>query len=165
VSDNKKLLLFVGKFEPNKNLISLVKLLNDTEINLLLVGSGPQEKKLKDIASRNIFFLPFQNQTMLPIIYRMGDALILYSKSETWGLVLNEALACGISIIATKNCGASIDLTKSNIGLLLDENFSENHLDLIIKFIKSEKSNFNFHEFHREFSYASIISAVKSNIA
>ncbi len=165
IGENKMLLLYVGKFEPNKNLISLVKLLNDTEINLLLVGSGLQEKELKEIASRNIYFLPFQNQTMLPIIYRVGDALILYSKSETWGLVLNEALACGISIIATKSCGASIDLTKSNIGLVLDENFSENHLDLIIKFIKSEKSNHNFHEFYREFTYASIISAVKSNIA
>ena len=72
---------------------------------------------------------------MLPIIYQMGDALILYSKSETWGLVLNEALACGIPIIATKSCGAAADLTKSKNGLLLDENFSENHLDLILKFI------------------------------
>ena len=164
VSENKKLLLFVGKFEPNKNLISLVKLLNDKEINLLLVGNGPQEKELKEIASRNIYFLPFQNQTMLPIIYQMGDALILYSKSETWGLVLNEALACGIPIIATKSCGAAADLTKSKNGLLLDENFSENHLDLILKFIKREKCHFNFHQFKRAFSYESIICAVKSNI-
>ena len=145
VSENKKLLLFVGKFEPNKNLISLVKLLNDKEINLLLVGNGPQEKELKEIASRNIYFLPFQNQTMLPIIYQMGDALILYSKSETWGLVLNEALACGIPIIATKSCGAAADLTKSKNGLLLDENFSENHIDLILKFIKNTLAWLNSH--------------------
>jgi glycosyltransferase involved in cell wall biosynthesis len=110
IPEKRKLLLYVGKFEPNKNLMELINAINDTDFNLLLVGNGPEEKILKQSASENIFFMPFQNQSNMPIIYRVGDALVLNSKSETWGLAINEALACGIPVIASNKCGGAIDL-------------------------------------------------------
>ena len=153
VSENKKLLLFVGKFEPNKNLIELVTTFNNTDLSLLLVGNGPQEEILKEIAAENIFFMPFQNQTMMPIIYRVGDALIMNSKSETWGLAMNEALASGIPIIASNKCGGAIDLINSKNGLFLKERI--NHVTInqwLAEFNKSEiieEDNIGIHTYQK----------------
>ena len=153
VSENKKLLLFVGKFEPNKNLLELVKAINNTDLSLLLVGNGPQEEILKEIAAENIFFMPFQNQTMMPIIYRVGDAFIMNSKSETWGLAMNEALASGIPIIASNKCGGAIDLINSKNGLFLKERI--NHVTInqwLAEFNKSEiieEDNIGIHTYQK----------------
>jgi glycosyltransferase involved in cell wall biosynthesis len=60
----------------------------------LIVGNGPW-KTLKTIAGndKRIIFLDFQNQQKMPSVYRMGNIFILPSKSETWGLAINEAMA------------------------------------------------------------------------
>jgi glycosyltransferase involved in cell wall biosynthesis len=61
-----------------------------------------------------ITFLPFQNQSLMPIIYRLGDVFILPSQSETWGLAINEAMASGRVVIASDKCGGSADLVSEN---------------------------------------------------
>jgi glycosyltransferase involved in cell wall biosynthesis len=57
-----------------------------------------------------VHFLPFQNQQAMPMVYRLGHAYVLPSKSETWGLALNEAMACGRPVIASSQVGAARDL-------------------------------------------------------
>jgi len=142
VSENKKLLLFVGKFEPNKNLLELVKAINNTDLSLLLVGNGPQEEILKEIAAENIFFMPFQNQSMMPVVYRVGDALIMNSKSETWGLAMNEALASGIPVLATEKCGGAIDLIDSTNGIIINQFSTIEHLSIWLNDFQKVKNTF-----------------------
>ena len=60
----------------------------------------------------NVHFLPFQNQSKMPIVYRLGDVVCLPSAGpgETWGLAINEAMACGRSVIVSDKAGCARDL-------------------------------------------------------
>lgn len=122
LEENDLVVLFAGKFDENKRpdlLIKSVKAANMVRshpIKLLLVGSGPKEKYLKNLAEKDdyIQFVPFQNQTQMPLVYRLGDMLCLPSKLETWGLAVNEAMASGRGIILSDRVGCRIDLIKPN---------------------------------------------------
>ena len=70
---------------------------------------------IKDNQINNVTILGFKNQSELRKIYQISNLLILPSIYETWGLVVNEAMACGIPVITTKNSGASYDLIKNNV--------------------------------------------------
>ena len=52
----------------------------------------------------------FVQQPQLPLYYAQADVLVLPSRSEPWGLVLNEAMACGLPCLCSRNVGASYDL-------------------------------------------------------
>lgn len=111
--------IYVGKFEYRKNLQTLIKAklkLNDLPCSLILVGSGPDEAILKGMAKSdvNIHFIDFVNQAKIPSIYKMADVFVLPSVSETWGLGINEAMDCGLAIIASDKVGSAIDLVKNN---------------------------------------------------
>ena len=114
--------IFTGKFETQKDpqlLLDAFIRLTDTNAHLLMVGSGELEVQLKkkagqqplEISSR-IHFLPFQNQLKMPEIYRMGDVLVLPSKGETWGLAVNEAMACSKAVLVSDKCGCAVDLVE-----------------------------------------------------
>lgn len=79
---------------------------------LWVVGSGAEEANLRSLAGDDptIRFLGFKNQTELPALYAASDALILFSDSETWGLVVNEGLAVGLPAIVSAECGCADDL-------------------------------------------------------
>jgi glycosyltransferase involved in cell wall biosynthesis len=59
-----------------------------------------------------VHFLPFQNQSLMPVVYRLGNVFVLPSQGpgETWGLALNEAMATGRAIIASSKVGGARDL-------------------------------------------------------
>ena len=159
--DKDIVLMYVGKFEPNKNLKELILNINTTKVNLLLVGNGPLQEELESISSTNIKFLPFQNQSILPVVYRMADALLLNSKSETWGLVLNEALACGIPVIATEKCGGAIDLINKSNGLLLHSPTNYNEIVQFFNLCTEFKKDIIRKEHIIRFNYSRIIEEVK----
>jgi glycosyltransferase involved in cell wall biosynthesis len=105
--------LYVGKLETIKSLDVLLEnflRLNRPDIRLVFVGSGPMESELQSKANSQVHFLGFQNQSRLPVAYRLGDVVVLCSRSETWGLALNEAMACERAIIASDRVGSAIDL-------------------------------------------------------
>lgn len=121
VDADKKVFLFTGKFEPKKNpllLIDAFKLAQPKDTVLLMVGNGVLEEELKIRAygADNIRFMPFQNQSAMPAVYRVGNVLILPSAGpgETWGLCLNEAMASGLVVIASDKVGGAIDLIKED---------------------------------------------------
>lgn len=125
IKENDFVILFAGKLEPRKNpsfLESLGKRIDQEEIKLVIVGNGPLETQLKLELdqSKNVKFLDFQNQTQMPIIYRLANLYLLPSLSETWGLGMNEALACGIPVAASKHCGGAADLINQKNGFIFD---------------------------------------------
>lgn len=114
--------LFAGKFEEKKNpllLIEAFKQLKGYNISLLIVGNGKLEKEVREAVSGDIRIklLPFQNQTIMPLIYKLSDVFVLPSKGpgETWGLAVNEAMACGRPVIASNKVGCAPDLVKEGI--------------------------------------------------
>jgi glycosyltransferase involved in cell wall biosynthesis len=118
-------ILFAGKFEPKKNpnfIISLCKQLKSDRFKFVMVGNGVLESEINEAAKldKRIIVLPFQNQTRMPMTYRLGDVFVLPSvgPGETWGLAMNEALACGIPVFGSNKCGGSIDLIDDSCGLI-----------------------------------------------
>ena len=109
--------LFAGKLDDNKNVQLLLDAfidLNNAAIHLLIAGNGVAEKTLQSTAAgkTNVHFLPFQNQQFMPVLYRVGTVLVLPSLTETWGLAVNEAMACSRPVLMSDSCGAATDLVK-----------------------------------------------------
>ena len=110
---------FVGKLEAKKNpgiLLQVAERTVDPRIKFLFVGNGELEADLREKARTiaNVQFLDFQNQRVMPVVYRMANMLILPSQGpgETWGLALNEAMACSLPVIASDRVGGAVDLIK-----------------------------------------------------
>lgn len=117
-----KVILFVGKFEPKKNPLLLLRAfldVNKPDLHLIFVGHGVLEESMKSMAGKSstIHFLPFQNQSKMPVVYQMADILALPSQGpgETWGLVVNEAMACKKAVLVSDKVGCAIDLVKNGI--------------------------------------------------
>ena len=58
--------------------------------------------------------LGFQQYPVLPVFYGLANAFILGSTSEQWGLVVNEAMASGLPVLISKQCGCAVDLVHYN---------------------------------------------------
>lgn len=108
------LVLYAGKLDRNKNVSLLLEAfssLKDGRVHLLVAGSGDQETELKkNYVGGNIHFIPFQNQSVMPGLYHAVNLFVLPSLSETWGLAINEAMACGKAVLVSNACGAATDL-------------------------------------------------------
>jgi DNA polymerase elongation subunit (family B) len=119
--------LFAGKFIEVKNPFLLIETFINLKkqklnVRLLFAGNGILEneiiKRLKELPidiSSSITLLPFQDQTQMKLLYRVADVFVLPSRSETWGLSVNEALACGTPVLVSDKCGSSIDLVKDDL--------------------------------------------------
>ena len=114
--------VFVGKFESKKNPLLLLEAamrLNKPGVHYIFIGNGILEEQMKQNASGNhaVHFLPFQNQSRMPAIYYAGDILALPSQGpgETWGLVVNEAMACGRAVLVSDKSGCAPDLVKPGV--------------------------------------------------
>ena len=127
IAENELVVLFVGKLEPKKNpnfILDLANQLPSPIFKFLIVGDGVLGEELKQKAKddNRILFFPFQNQTKMPSVYRLGDVMVLPSlgPAETWGLAMNEAMACGIPVFGSTKCGGSIDLIDESCGLIFE---------------------------------------------
>jgi len=104
--------------------LDLANQLSSQKFKFLIIGDGVLGDGLKQKAKddNRILFLPFQNQTKMPSAYRLGDVMVLPSlgPGETWGLAMNEAMACGIPVFGSTKCGGSIDLIDDSCGLIFD---------------------------------------------
>ena len=115
---HKPTVLFAGKLEPKKNPLFLVDAAKEfTGIHFIIVGNGELETIIKDKIKelQNITLLPFQNQSKMPVVYRLADIFVLPSSGpgETWGLSINEAMASGRMVIASNKCGGAVDLIEA----------------------------------------------------
>jgi len=114
--------LYVGKFISRKrpfDILQTALMLKDYKhIKFSLVGDGPLLEKCKNWAKKknlnNINFMGFKNQLEIKRIYNKSHILVNCSAYETWGLVVNEAMASGLPCIVTKSTGCCLDLVKNN---------------------------------------------------
>jgi glycosyltransferase involved in cell wall biosynthesis len=112
--------LYAGKLEEKKDVRILLETFKQYALydraQLVIVGNGGMEKELKTVYKQlpGIHFMDFQNQSMMPIIYRLADVYVLPSKGpgDTWGLAVNEAMASGRAVLVSDKCGCAIDLVE-----------------------------------------------------
>jgi glycosyltransferase involved in cell wall biosynthesis len=119
----KKNFIFVGRLIPFKNLPLLLEAFNEalgkskSDWGLILLGEGEQKAELEKIITDNNFqgitFLPSVGWREVPKYLALSDVLVLPSYSEPWGLVVNEAMACGMPVIVSEKCGCAPDLVQN----------------------------------------------------
>jgi glycosyltransferase involved in cell wall biosynthesis len=126
-----KNIIFVGRLSPEKNLKSLISLFrlfkaDQLDYKLILVGEGPLKEKLhNDILKYglNIDIIGSILWNDLSELYKNSKCLILPSINETWGMVANEAIQMGISVICSASCGCANDLVIDHYSGLVVNNF------------------------------------------
>ena len=116
--------LFVGRFAPEKNVHRLLEAYaayrqtaGQRAWGLVLVGGGPQELMLRARAQelRDVVFAGFQQAHTVSAYYGLASCLVLPSVSETWGLVVNEAMAAGLPVIVSHRCGCVPELVRTGV--------------------------------------------------
>jgi len=130
--DNNRNFIYVGRLAREKNLSLLLTAYRDClatqkEANwgLIFVGDGSMKNTLmKEAADNNLSSVRFAGGMpwhKVPDYLAQADVLILPSLSEPWGLVVNEAMACAMPVIVSRNCGCAGDLVQNGQnGLLFD---------------------------------------------
>jgi glycosyltransferase involved in cell wall biosynthesis len=108
--------LFVGRVAPEKNLGAFLGLaLPGTKV---VAGAGPSLERLRG-THRDVVFLGAQPRDALPALYRTADVFVHPSRTDTFGLVMLEALACGTPVAAFPVAGPQ-DVVGASDGGVLD---------------------------------------------
>ena len=117
--------LCVARFSAEKNILHLLDAYkrlvdkNITDWGLILVGNGPQREEYENYitkyALKNVLMPDFKQKEELPLYLALSDVFILPSISETWGLVVNEAMAAGLPVLVSRKCGCYPDLIKEGV--------------------------------------------------
>lgn len=115
------LFLFVGQFIERKGVKELIKVaekFKDRQVGFLIVGDGHLRKELDNFVKinnlKNIYFTGFVQKNNIYKYYALADILVVPSKEEVWGLVVNEGLASGNYIIAADQVGSVYDTIKDD---------------------------------------------------
>lgn len=90
------------------------------EWDLVLIGDGPLRKELEarvpEALKARVRFLGFiGDQGVISALYRGSDVLVLPSDYEPWAVVINEAVAAGLAVVASDVVGAAIELVKDGV--------------------------------------------------
>jgi len=117
-----RFILFVGRLIPEKGVFDLLaayaKLESSlrSEVGLVFVGDGVSRaelvKQAAPIAPGAVLFPGFAQREDLAGLYALAEFLVLPTHSDPWGLVVNEAMACGLPIIVSSVAGCSADLVE-----------------------------------------------------
>ena len=111
---------------------------------LIVIGDGPEHKKIKALAGANVQILGFQSDAVLVDYMRRAKAF-LFAAQEDFGILPVEAQACGTPVIAYGRGGARETVIDKRTGLLFDEQTVPSLLDAIERFERL-KDQFNANE-------------------
>ena len=150
--------IYVGRLIDVKNLDNLLtayKPLANSDWGLIVLGDGSEEIKLKKYKSDNnldgICFIEGQPWYDVPKILALADVFVLPSYSEPWGLVVNEAMACGLPVIVSNKCGSAYDAVKEGINGYTFNPYNIEELTLVFKkFVDSPESIIPFGQKSKE---------------
>ncbi|UEG49450.1 glycosyltransferase family 4 protein [Ferruginibacter lapsinanis] len=149
IMEENVVFLFAGKLESKKNpalLAMAFEKLAEDNAHLIIVGNGVLEQELKEKfkSVKNLHFIDFQNQSLMPVVYRLGDIFVLPSKGpgETWGLAINESMACGRSVLVSDKCGCAVDLVQNGKNGYVFRSDDMTDLCEKMKIMISQKKNF-----------------------
>lgn len=117
----------VGRQVPVKNFIFLLQAYDHYRkavapedcLSLVIIGEGRERVAMEDFVRNKkleqVHFLPFLDQRQLRTYYQQAAALVMPGKAETWGLVVNEAMAAGLPVLVSNGCGCAPVLVQEGI--------------------------------------------------
>ena len=117
-----RFILFVGRLVPEKGIFDLLEAYAKldcglrSEVGLVFAGDGVSREELarraKCISPGTVCYPGFAQREDLAGLYALAETLVLPTHSDPWGLVVNEAMACGLPIIVSSVAGCSPDLVE-----------------------------------------------------
>lgn len=154
--------LFVGRLSYYKGVSYLIEAVKDLDVNLVIIGRGQQENKLRALVKKlkmepKVFFLDFQPKGKLINFYHTCRVFVLPSiyRSEAFGIVLMEAMACGKPVISTELGTGTSWVNQNNITGFVVPPKSSKHLRQAIEKILSDP------EIYEKFSHNAFLRAKK----
>lgn len=178
---HKLVIGFSGKFINKKNptiLFQMLEYLPESvrgKTHLYFLGSGELEGELQEaaeVANRRFgvksFFAGFINQSRLPPHYLAMDIMVLPSRKmgETWGLVANEAMQAGCSVIVSDAVGCSIDFKELQRFEIFKEGNAKSLSDKIVELAQMPRSfdwaNFELESYSIEATAITLINQLKT---
>ena len=148
VGSDEKALLFVGRLGKEKNVTFLLKsfeiIVNQfPSTRLILVGSGPQEKYLRKMCHQlgiadKVIFTGVLPRNKIVHCYASADLFVFPSVTETQGLVIGEAKATGLPVVAVRAFGPAEMVVHGEDGLLTDPSLPS-FTNAILQLLKNER--------------------------
>ena len=160
---------FAGKVEPIKQVDLIIQSTLDSGPNhhVVIAGTGPLGTEFKERFGREprVHFPGFVNQSRMPIFYRMIDLLALASSSETWGLCVNEALACGTPCAVSNRAGCSLDMfDHAEAGAVVPWNDAQAWRQCIADLLSNPPSELSTSNIHERFHPMRFVEALVSQL-
>lgn len=116
--------LFVGRLVQAKGVLDLLEAYDRLpptlreEVGLVFAGEGPMraelESRARDIHPGTVHFAGFVHREALAAYYALAECFVFPTRTDPWGLVVNEAMACGLPVICTRVAGCAADLVQEN---------------------------------------------------
>jgi len=114
----EKMVVSVSRFIPSKRLDMLIHSAADLgkNVGVYLIGGEPTEEYLavqRELGADNVHFVGFLKKDRLTEYYRAADLFALPTRTDVWGLVINESMACGLPVVTTDRCVAGLELIEN----------------------------------------------------
>jgi glycosyltransferase involved in cell wall biosynthesis len=119
VPTGARVVLGLAKFNPREapwDLLRAFARRKEEDVWLVLAGDGPARPALEDFARANgrsrVRFPGYVPYPELPALYAASDLFVHAAREERWGVSVQEALACGLPVVASSRVGAGYDLVE-----------------------------------------------------
>ena len=128
-------IIYAGRLSKEKGIDTLLQTAKNlpSKYNLLILGSGPEENKVRDVAKlkTNVHYLGYQSKQNTISLIRGSDLLVQPSLLEGISSTILEAMGCGTCVVAS-NVGGNCEIIESDkTGVLINPNNHEELLDKI----------------------------------
>ena len=118
--------IFVGNLEFVKGADRLIELICEAkDMKFMVIGNGAYASKIEELEGSNFVYKKSATPAELNKLFNESRCLINLSRNESFGLVMSEAMSCGLPVIATKTDGAIEQLIDTSYGIVIDQNFNK----------------------------------------
>jgi N-acetyl-alpha-D-glucosaminyl L-malate synthase BshA len=167
ISEEEKVVIHISNFREVKRVPDVIRtfaqIREEIPSKLLLVGDGPEYSSIKNMVKQekledNVLFLG--KQSNISELLAISDLMLLLSEKESFGLVLLEAMACGVPGIGTNIGGIPEVMTHGETGYMVDKGDTEAAAQFALKLLTDEE----LHHEHREQAILRVQNHFQSDI-
>lgn len=139
----EKQIVFVGRLSKEKGIFTILEITKKipNNIHLLILGSGPEEQKVKEAAKlrTNVHFLGYQPREITIPLIRGSDVLIQPSIIEGISSTILESMACKTPVIATRIGGNKEILVHNKTGVLVESDSGSQIVEEILDLVSNKE--------------------------